>query len=61
MSTSYQMLKIAYEANTTFDLNKRVDIQDKIVSYIKYLDHYIKEELKIKYYIRYQDDFISSR
>ena len=22
------------------------------------MDHYIKEELKIKYYVRYQDDFI---
>ena len=32
MSTSYQMLKIAYEANTTFDLEKRIDIQDKIIS-----------------------------
>ncbi len=42
MSTSYQMLKIAYEGNTTFDLNKRVDIQDKIVSYIKYLDYLLK-------------------
>lgn len=22
------------------------------------MDHYIKEELKIKYYVRYQDDFL---
>ena len=28
------------------------------IFYLNDLDHYIKEELKIKYYIRYQDDFI---
>ncbi len=27
------------------------------IFYLNDLDHYIKEELKIKYYIRYQDDF----
>ena len=26
--------------------------------YLNELDHYVKEELKIKYYIRYMDDFI---
>ena len=26
--------------------------------YLNDLDHYIKEELKIKYYVRYQDDFL---
>jgi len=28
------------------------------IFYLNDFDHYIKEELKIKYYIRYQDDFI---
>lgn len=28
------------------------------IFYLNDLDHYIKEELKIKYYVRYQDDFI---
>ena len=28
------------------------------IYYLNDLDHYIKEELKIKYYVRYQDDFI---
>ena len=28
------------------------------VFYLDAMDHYIKEELKIKYYLRYQDDFI---
>ena len=27
------------------------------IFYLNDLDHYIKENLKIKYYIRYQDDF----
>lgn len=26
--------------------------------YLSYLDHYIKEELKVKYYFRYCDDFV---
>lgn len=28
------------------------------IFYLNDLDHYIKEELKIKYYVRYQDDFV---
>ena len=28
------------------------------IFYLNDIDHYIKEELKIKYYVRYQDDFI---
>lgn len=28
------------------------------IFYLNDLDHYIKEDLKIKYYVRYQDDFI---
>ena len=28
------------------------------VFYLNDLDHYIKEELKIRYYVRYQDDFL---
>lgn len=28
------------------------------IFYLNDMDHYIKEELKIKYYIRYQDDFL---
>ena len=28
------------------------------IFYLNDLDHYIKETLKIKYYIRYQDDFL---
>ena len=28
------------------------------IFYLNDLDHFIKEQLKIKYYIRYQDDFL---
>ena len=28
------------------------------IFYLNDLDHYIKEVLKIKYYVRYQDDFL---
>ena len=38
MNTSYEMLKITIEANTTYNNNNRTDIQDKIIYYIKYLD-----------------------
>ena len=41
MNTSYEMLKITYEANITYNQEKRSDIQDKIISNIKYLDFLI--------------------
>ena len=28
------------------------------IFYLNDIDHFIKEDLKIKYYIRYQDDFL---
>ena len=28
------------------------------IFYLNDLDHFIKEDLKIKYYVRYQDDFL---
>lgn len=28
------------------------------IFYLNDLDHYIKEELKMKYYVRHQDDFL---
>ena len=28
------------------------------IFYLNDLDHFIKEQLKIKYYVRYQDDFL---
>lgn len=58
MTTSYHMLKIAYEANTTYDKSKRIDIIDKIISYIKYLDYlinlcYDKKIINSKKYLRF--------
>lgn len=32
--------------------------QSLAIFYLNDLDHFIKEELKIKYYVRYQDDFL---
>lgn len=40
-NTLYDMFKITYEANTTYDINKRTDIIDKIIAYIKYLDYIV--------------------
>lgn len=50
-------------------IDKILDSDDKLsigfmtsqilgIFYLNDLDHYIKEELKIKYYVRYQDDFL---
>ena len=35
MNTSLNMLKITIEVNTIYNVNKRIDIQDKIISNIK--------------------------
>lgn len=61
MNTSYDMLKIAIEANTTYDINKRLDIQDKMISYIKYLDFLVnccfeKKIINSKKYIRFGEN-----
>lgn len=61
MNTSYDMLKIVYEANITYDKNKRIDIQDKVISYIKYLDFlinscYEKKIINSKKYLRFGDN-----
>lgn len=61
MFTSYHMLQIAFEANTTFDINKRIDIQDKIISYIKYLDYlvnvcYDKKIINSKRYLKFGEN-----
>lgn len=61
MNTSYEMLKIAYEANNTYDRNKRIDIQDKMIAYIKYLDFlinscYDKKIINNKKYLKFGED-----
>lgn len=57
-TTSYHMLKITYEANATYDMNKRINIIDKIISYIRYLDYlvnvcYDKKIINSKKYLRF--------
>lgn len=58
MTTSYHMLQLSYEANATYDMKKRTDIIDKIISYIKYLDYlinrcYEKDIINSKKYLRF--------
>ena len=61
MNTSYEMLKITYEANITYNKEKRRDIQDKIISNIKYLDFlinncYDKKIINSKKYLRFGEN-----
>lgn len=61
MNTAYQMLKITYEANTTYNMNKRNDLQDKVVANIKYLDYlinicYDKKIINSKKYLRFGEN-----
>lgn len=61
MNTSYNMLKITYEANTTYNKDKRIDIQEKLVSYIKYLDFlinrcYEKTIINSKRYLKFGEN-----
>ena len=61
MNTSYHMLQFAYEANVTYDNGKRVDIIDKIIAYIKYLDYmvnicYDKKIINSKKYLRFGEN-----
>ena len=66
MNTSYEILKITYEANITYNKEKRIDIQDKIISNIKYLDFlinncYDKQIINSKKYLRFGEnlDYLS--
>lgn len=61
MNTSYNMLRITYEANVTYDKDKRVDIQDKVISYIEYLDYlvnvcYDKRIINSKKYLKFGEN-----
>ena len=60
-STSYNMLRITYEANTTYNKEKRIDIQEKLISYIKYLDFlinrcYEKTIINSKRYLKFGEN-----
>lgn len=61
IDTSLDMLKITIEANTTYNIEKRIDIQDKIVANIKYLDFlvnrcYEKKIINSKKYLRFGEN-----
>lgn len=61
MNTSYEMLKETYEANVTYNNEKRIDLQDKIISSIKYLDFlinncYDKQIINSKKYLRFGEN-----
>lgn len=61
LSTAYDMLKITLEANTSFNDKKRVDIQEKLIASIKYLDFlanrcYEKEIINSKKYLRFGNE-----
>lgn len=56
-----EALKIIYDIidNDTEGLSiGNMTSQILAIFYLNDFDHYVKEELKIKYYLRYQDDFV---
>ncbi len=61
LSTAHEMLKETLEANTSFNTDKRLDLQDKLLAGIKYLDFlinrcYEKEIINSKKYLRFGND-----
>lgn len=52
-----RVLEKQYEGETGFNAGSQL-IQIAGISVLDDLDHYIKERLRVKYYIRYMDDFI---
>ena len=36
--TAYNLLLLSYEANNTSDVQRRIELQEKSIAYIKYLD-----------------------
>lgn len=60
-NSSYEMLKLLYECNSTIDLKLRVSLQDKIVSNIKFIDFminrcYKNQIINQKRYIKFGED-----
>ena len=56
--SSYSLLRMAYEANTTTNIEKRIDLQENIIAKIKYLDFFInvcyeKQIITSKKYLRF--------
>ena len=62
-NTSKEMLLIAYEANTTENKEKRIDLQEKLISRLKYLDFlinicYDKQIINGKKYLRFGENIL---
>lgn len=56
-----EALKIVFDIINSYETGLGIGnmtSQCLAIFYLNDLDHYIKEDLKIKYYVRYQDDFI---
>lgn len=58
--TAYNLLLISYEANNTSDTIKRLELQEKSIAYIKYLDFlfnlcYDKQIINGKKYLKFGD------
>lgn len=56
--TTYTMLEMAYEGNATYDLEKRKDLQEKLIAKIKYVDFlinlcYDKQIINGKKYLKF--------
>lgn len=56
--TSYNLLLLSYEANNTSDVQRRIELQEKSIAYIKYLDFlfnlcYDKQIINGKKYLKF--------
>ena len=56
--TSYNLLLLSYEANNTSNVAKKVELQERCIAYIKYLDFmfnlcYDKQIINGKRYLKY--------
>ncbi|MCI9366544.1 MAG: four helix bundle protein [Clostridia bacterium] len=56
--SAYNLLLLSYEANNTTDMDKRVEIQERCIAYIKYIDFlfnlcYDKQIINGKKYLKF--------
>lgn len=56
--SAYNLLLLSYEANNTTDMNKRVELQERCIAYIKYIDFlfnlcYDKQIINGKRYLKF--------
>lgn len=56
--TAYNLLLLSYEANNTSDVQRRIELQEKSIAYIKYLDFlfnlcYDKQIINGKKYLKF--------